>query len=172
MEGGAVIAKDSDVDQRVFLSKAFGHKGDDHFRIGINGKNSEFHAAMGLCNLPRVNESIKRRKMVFDVYEYFLNRLPIIWRKPDAQLTYNYAYFPILLDNYDTMIGLKNHLESFGIFPRRYFYPALNTLPYFKGESCPVAENVAQRLLCLPLYPDLEIEDASYIGTSIRNYFE
>ena len=96
VEGGAVISKDKAHDERVFLSKAFGHRADDHYRIGINGKNSELHAAMGLCNLPRVTDAIESRKQLFDAYYHHLDKLPLQWRRPDSTLTYNYAYFPVI----------------------------------------------------------------------------
>lgn len=171
VEGGAVVTKEAALNERVFLSKAFGHRADDHYRVGINGKNSELHAAMGLCNLPRVEEAIQRRKKLSETYRYCLEGLPLRWRQPDSTLTYNYAYFPVIFEDFATMQKIKQELERNGIFARRYFYPALNKLAYYNGESCPVAESIAQRVLCLPLYPELEKADISYISSVIRQLF-
>ena len=168
VEGGAVITHDATLNERVFLSKAFGHRADDHYRIGINGKNSEFHAAMGLCNLPVIDEMIRYRRHLSECYVAQLIDLPLRVFQPDDSLTYNYSYFPILLESFDAMQRVKQALEEHQIFPRRYFYPALNQLPYYQGEPCPVAEDAAQRVLCLPLYHALEEEDVNTVAAIIR----
>ena len=171
IEGGAVITHDATLNERVFLSKAFGHRADDHYRIGINGKNSEVHAAMGLCNLPVIDEMIRYRRYLSECYSAQLADLPLRVFQPGDSLTYNYSYFPILLEDFDTMQRVKQSLEDQHIFPRRYFYPALNQLPYYQGEPCPVAEDAAQRVLCLPLYHTLEEEDIDTVTAIIRQTF-
>ena len=183
IEGGAVITHDATLNERVFLSKAFGHRADEHYRVGINGKNSELHAAMGLCNLPIIDDMIRYRRYLSEGYVAQLAGLPVRTFQPDASLTYNYAYFPIVLEDFETMQRVRQALEKEQIFPRRYFYPALNTLPYHSGgphsggphpggphqrDSCPVAEDVAQRVLCLPLYDTLEEEDVDLISSVLR----
>ncbi|WKN45142.1 DegT/DnrJ/EryC1/StrS family aminotransferase [Tunicatimonas pelagia] len=171
VEGGAVITNEPEVDERVFLSKAFGHRGDEHYRIGINGKNSEFHAAMGLCNLPRIGEAILQRKQLSELYQEQLKELPIRTLQPSDSLSYNYAYFPIILEDYNTMQRIKQGLEEQGIFPRRYFYPALNQLPYHQGSPCPVAEDIVQRVLCLPLHNTLKEDEAVLVASVIKQLF-
>ena len=168
IEGGAVITHDAELNERVFLSKAFGHRADDHFRVGINGKNSELHAAMGLCNLPVIDEMIHYRRYLSECYSAQLAELPIRSFQPDDSLTYNYSYFPVLLEDFNTMQRVKKALEDQHIFPRRYFYPALNQLPYHQGEPCPVAEDAAGRVLCLPLYHTLEEEEVDTVVSIIR----
>lgn len=171
VEGGAVITNDSTVDERIFLSKAFGHRGDEHYRLGINGKNSEFHAAMGLCNLPRVSEAILRRKQLSELYREQLADVPIRTLQPNNTLSYNYAYFPAIFEDYDTMQRVKQGMEAQGIFPRRYFYPALNQLPYHQGEPCPVAEDITQRVLCLPLHSTLKEDEVLFVSSVINQLF-
>jgi dTDP-4-amino-4,6-dideoxygalactose transaminase len=169
VEGGAVISHDPDVNEKVFLSKAFGHRADNYARVGINGKNSEFHAAMGLCNLPVVQWLINQRKLIYDQYQEALRDLPVrtIW--PSNRVEYNYAYFPVIFEDFAAMSRVKETLESQSIFPRRYFYPSLNQLPYHPGEPCPVAEDIAQRVLCLPFYHSLEQEHITRIITIIQS---
>lgn len=168
VEGGAVITNSPVVDERMFLSKAFGHRGDEHYRIGINGKNSEFHAAMGLCNLPRIGEAILQRKQLSELYREQLAEVPVRTLQPNDTLSYNYAYFPVILENFDTMQRVKQGMEEQGVFPRRYFYPSLNQLPYYQGESCPVSEDITQRVLCLPLHNTLKSEDVTFVSSVIK----
>lgn len=168
VEGGAVITNNNTLDERVFLSKAFGHRGDEHYRVGINGKNSEFHAAMGLCNLPRIEEAIQQRKRLSELYREQLAEVPVRTLQPNADLSYNYAYFPVIFENFDTMQRVKLGMEEQGVFPRRYFYPSLNQLSYYQGEPCPVAEDIAQQVLCLPLHNTLQEEDAMFVSSVIK----
>jgi len=152
VEGGAVITNDDEVARKIRLHRAFGHIRDEYFTLGINAKNSEFHAAMGLCLLPRVEEFIALRKSLSQNYDYLIADLPVT--RPDAivsGLDYNHAYYPLLFRSEAELLLAKTVLEKADIMPRRYFYPALNRLPYHKGESCPIAEDIAARVLCLPL---------------------
>jgi dTDP-4-amino-4,6-dideoxygalactose transaminase len=152
IEGGAVITDDAEVARRIRLHRAFGHINDDHFTLGVNGKNSEFHAAMGLCLLPRVEEFIELRRTLFAHYDALLADTRLIRpRVAMADLVHNHAYYPVLFSSEGDLLRVKAALEAKDIMPRRYFYPPLNRLPYRRGEPCPVAENVAERVLCLPL---------------------
>lgn len=155
VEGGAVITDDDKVAKKISLYRSFGHVYDDYFSVGINAKNSEFHAAMGLCVLDKTGEFIKKTKAHSLYYDTLLpwNKLA----KPSIPATtkYNYSYYPVLFESEKTMMKVKRALEENDIFPRRYFYPALNKLPYIKAARCPVAEDYASRVLCLPLYADL-----------------
>lgn len=169
VEGGAVISHNSDVNEKIFLSKAFGHRADDYQRIGINGKNSELHAAMGLCNLPIVQQLIDQRRRIYHQYQDAFRELPVQTIYPADGVDYNYAYFPMVFDSFAAMSRIKEALEVRQIFPRRYFYPALNTLPYHVGEGCPIAESIAKRVLCLPFYHSLEQENIERIITIIKS---
>lgn len=171
IEGGAVMTRDADLAEKVFLHKTFGHRADEYYYASINGKNSEFHAAMGLCNLPMIGDIIARRKDIYEQYHALLRELPLRILQPDASLGYNYAYFPVIFDTHEAMMGVKEALEAQNIFPRRYFYPSLNTLSYYPGEACPVSEDVAQRVLCLPFYHELPDKDVTRIGKIIQHYY-
>ncbi len=155
IEGGCVIANNTEVDKVVDLIKRFGHNGDDHLRLGINAKASETQAAMGLCNFKYVEANILERKNIFRIYDTHLNQKYVKNRiKKDS--THNYSYYPILLDNEADLKRIVTSLNRVNIFPRRYFYPSLNMLPYINDKSeCPVSEDIASRILCLPLYVGL-----------------
>ena len=168
IEGGAVITGNPKLSERVFLDKAFGHRADEYYQAGINGKNSEFHAAMGLCNLPLVDGIIEQRKELFGLYQDRLSDLPLRLLQVPEDVAFNYAYFPVIFDNAEVMHWVKQALENDQIYPRRYFYPSLNRLPYHQGQTCPVSEGVSEKVLCLPLYHQLERHDLERIVSIIR----
>lgn len=169
IEGGAIITNDDDLAHQFSLLRSFGHVNDDYFVAGINAKNSEFHAAMGLCVLPKMPQIYARRKEIFNLYDQWLP-----WSKltrPYSQVVdfqYNYAYYPVLFESETALLNIMEALKKYDIFPRRYFYPSLNTLPYLPKSTCPVSEDLALRVLCLPLYFDLANEDIEKICNIIR----
>lgn len=171
-EGGAVVCRDKAIDQRLFLMSKFGHIGEDEYLdLGINAKMSELHAAMGLAVLPKVPEIIAARQECSAWYDEFLEGLRLQCPKVIAGLEYNYAYYPVVFATHEVMMTVRATLQAQGIFPRRYFYPSLNTLP-FLAESlrrpCPVSESLAQRVLALPLYPTLPRQDVERIAACVR----
>jgi dTDP-4-amino-4,6-dideoxygalactose transaminase len=169
VEGGAIVVKNEELARQIWLYKSFGHIGDEYFTLGVNGKNSEFHAAMGLCNLPRVPSFIEQRRALAERYRAELQQLPLQFPVPtEASLEYNYAYFPILFDSEEKLLQVKNALAAQDINTRRYFFPSLNQLPYHTGASCPVSEDVSRRVLCLPFYQQLEPEQVVRISQLIR----
>lgn len=171
VEGGACICQDKDVAEKLELSKKFGHIYDNHICLGINGKQSEFHAAMGLANFPHIAEIIRERKRVCDRYDSLLAG---VVRRPQAQsgLEYNYAYYPVVFKSEQELLRVFSALKEHDIFPRRYFYPSLNTLPYLKTtQKCPVSEDICARIACLPLYPQLSNEEVSRNCAIIRTAF-
>ncbi|MFN8356499.1 MAG: DegT/DnrJ/EryC1/StrS family aminotransferase [Spirosomataceae bacterium] len=171
IEGGCIIANDADVLHQLGLYRSFGHIYDDYLSVGINGKNSEFHAAMGLCNLPRVDDFIQRRKEISLLYEELLEMgkltRPKVWH---TDFNYNYAYFPVIFDSETTLLRVKSALEQVNIFPRRYFYPSLNTLPYVPKGQCPISDDLANRVLCLPLFVELADEDVRRISQIVNQH--
>ncbi len=171
IEGGAVITNDDNLAGKLFLYRAFGHLDDEYFSVGINARTSEFNAAMGLCILPKVGELISARKNISDFYRNELHKLPIKFLQIPTNVVYNYSYFPVFFEDEKTMISVNEKLKSNGINARRYFYPSLNTLPYLDYVSCPVSENIASRVLCLPLYPELSIDDVMSICKIISSHF-
>lgn len=169
VEGGAVITNNDEYAWLLDRYRSFGHIGDDYLTIGINGKNSEFHAAMGLVNLPKVSEIIAARKAIFDIYDAELN-----WSKlgsPVLSLNTqkNYAYYPIFLESEAVLLKVKEALAEHQIVPRRYFYPSLSTLKFVTQEStCPISDDFALRALALPLYYDLAHEDVYRIAKIVN----
>ncbi|HEV7347259.1 DegT/DnrJ/EryC1/StrS family aminotransferase [Telluribacter sp.] len=170
IEGGALISNHPELHEEFHLLRAFGHRGDESYHFaGINGKNSEFHAAMGLCNLPQVQGIIAARKEIFDLYNNLLNwellEKPLI--SPDIE--YNYAYYPVVFRSESAMKKVQAALVAEDIIPRRYFYPSLNTLSFMpRPYSCPVSEDISVRVLSLPLYVGLPPEDIERISKIIN----
>ena len=167
-EGGALITNDSELAEKIFLMKKFGHIGESDYRqLGINAKMSELHAALGLCVLPKVDQLIAYRKRIFDRYEENLHGAPIVRPIIPEELDYNYAYYPIVLQTEKLMEQLQEELTNNDIMPRRYFHPSLNTLHYLESRlriSCPVSESISSRVLCLPVYYGLELEEVDRIS--------
>ena len=174
VEGGAVICNDPAMKERMDYIKNFGIN--DPERIvypGDNAKMSEFHAAMGLCNLRHLDEWIAMRKAVVERYRRNLSGVPGLTITQDVPgVESNYAYFPVVFDGskYTRDEAAKRHAVQ-GIFARKYFYPLTNhNKAYgFHGEETPVALHIAERVLTLPLYPDLATEDVDRICEIICN---
>ncbi|MET4075370.1 DegT/DnrJ/EryC1/StrS family aminotransferase [Hymenobacter sp. UYCo722] len=167
-EGGAIITTNEELAKKVWLYKSFGHVGDEYYSLGVNGKNSEFHAAMGLCNLPRVPAFIDARRQLAELYHAELATLPLRYPIPPEGIGYNYAYFPVVFEKDSTMHRVKDALAANGINTRRYFFPSLNQLPYHVGAACPVSEDISLRVLCLPFYQQLEHNEVQRISKLIR----
>jgi dTDP-4-amino-4,6-dideoxygalactose transaminase len=171
-EGGAVACKSEEVARRLFLMGKFGHIGEDNYLdIGINAKMSELHAAMGLCVLPKVEEIIAARKQCTVWYDEYLQGSRLQHPVQVAGLEYNYAYYPVIFRTHKSMMRVRQALYDQEITPRRYFYPSLNTLPFLKQNlkrTCPVSESVAERVLCLPLFANLEQQDVERVCKVVR----
>ena len=167
-EGGALVTHQPDLATRIGLLKSFGHVGDEHYLPGINGKASELHAAMGLCLLPRVPEFIRTRAELHALYRHELRGLPLTYPYKVATISYNYAYFPVIFDSYPQLLAVRQALAAEQVDTRRYFFPSLNQLPYVTGEACPVSEDMAARVLCLPFYQELPPEQVRRIAAVIR----
>lgn len=167
VEGGAVVTDDDEIAHRVAYLRNFGHDGYERFQgIGINGKNSELHAAMGLCLLPQVPQIIAERRMLSLRYDARLLSHADV-RRPAIRpgTTYNHAYHPILLPNDAVVRTVQAHLEANGVLSRRYFYPSLSgSLPYVAPGDVPIARDAADRVLCLPLYTGLAPADVDRIA--------
>jgi dTDP-4-amino-4,6-dideoxygalactose transaminase len=167
VEGGAVVTDDDEIARRVAYLRNFGHDGYERFQgIGINGKNSELHAAMGLCLLPRVPAIVAERRALSQRYDAALTgRRDVVRPAIRAGTAYNYAYYPVLLPNDTAVRAAQRHLEANGVLSRRYFYPSLSgALPYVEPGNVPVARDAADRVLCLPLYTGLAFDQADRIA--------
>ena len=170
IEGGAVVTNNPTTAKTCEQLRNFGLPESEPALAGINGKNSELHAAVGLCNLKRMEEFISKRRELTLLYHRLLDGLPLYLPQAPARSTPNFAYLPILFDSPAAMYAVRKALAEHGVETRRYFYPSINQLPYTTGPPCPVAESVSQRILCLPLYHDLMQEQVSYIASIVRQH--
>lgn len=168
-EGGAVFCKDQVLKHKMFYSHNFGHNGPlEYYGLGINGKISELQAAMGLSVLPYVDEIIENRREVVDFYNKNLifNKIKTMRMREDTQ--WNNSYYPIIFDSSENLLKVQKALNEEQIFPRRYFYPSLNTIEYLKGKKMPVSESIASRILCLPLGFKIQESDLHKICSIIN----
>lgn len=170
IEGGAVTYQNEDLKQILYYLKNFGITGPESVEyVGGNAKMNEFQAAMGLCNLKHVDDEIQKRKIVTERYMRNLEAVPgIELYKPQSDVQRNYAYFPVVFDeNIKPRDEIFRKLEDKNIFARKYFYPLTTSYDCYKGrfnsDNTPVAKYVADRVLTLPLYADLELEDVDRI---------
>jgi dTDP-4-amino-4,6-dideoxygalactose transaminase len=151
-EGGAIVCRDPELAANIFNHHNFGHKGpEEFFGLGINGKMSELSAAMGLAVLPHLDDIVDARKAVCHAYEAGLSRRhfePLALRKGTE---WNYSYYPVRFASEALMLKVKDELNAIEIYPRRYFYPNLNRLPYIQYREMPVTDEISCRVLCLPL---------------------
>lgn len=172
-EGGCIVVNDADLAEKMHLFRQFGHIGDDYFSVGINAKNSELHAAMGLAVFPHLSDIIAKRKQKTELYHQLLADLPLQFPQALPKTGYNYGYFPVVFSSETEMLAIKAALQQADIFTRRYFFPSLNTLPFVgeKKMSCPVSEDISSRVLCLPLYEDLqEIDIERIVNIMLRQF--
>lgn len=165
IEGGLIITKCADLLKKLAYIRNFGISGFDTFaELGINGKNSEFHAAMGLVNLNYIHEIHDRRKELTVRYNDKLQSLKAYRPTWHSESTENYPYYPLVLESEELLLKIKSVLDINEIFTRRYFYPSLaNTLPYLDSKDFAVTDEVSKRVLCLPLYYDLTLEEVDLI---------
>ena len=169
IEGGFVSTKNIDLIRKITYMRNFGHNGPEkYYGLGINGKNSEFHAAMGLANLPFINVIYNKRKKLTKRYNLKLNNfkaLVPLWHKNSEP---NYAYYPIIFESEDILLKCIELLKKNQIFGRRYFYPSLSTsLPYVKEIALKNTDDIAKRIFCLPLHYNLNIENVDLICSLI-----
>jgi len=171
VEGGGIATNNDELAHKVSYMRNFGHKGqEDFYGIGINGKSSELHAAMGLCIFPHIKEIISKRSAICNLYNILLKEFQLL-TKPFFRsnfVTYNYSYYPVLFNDEDILIDTKIRLEMAGINCRRYFYPPLNRLNYVENNlENSVSDSISKRILCLPLYHDLTAADVKLICSII-----
>ena len=164
IEGGAVICEDPELLRKMAYYRNFGHDGFENFNgVGVNGKNSEFHAAMGLVNLKYIPSIVERRKEQFLRYQKLLSNLKVSYPSISGIGQYNYSYFPILFREEDRLLKSMKLLQENEVFCRRYFYPGLNSLDYTAGIT-PISDEISSKVLCLPLYHSLTAEEQRMIA--------
>ncbi len=172
-EGGAIICPDAKTKVRIDQLKNFGFVGETTVvAAGINGKMSEFNSALGLLQLKYIDQAITARQNIDALYRKLLDGIQgISCLPPGCEKRSNYAYYPILVsENYPlTRDELYKKLKTKKIHPRRYFYPLISDFSMYRGlhsahpNNLPNARSAAQRVLCLPIYPDLDLTTVEYI---------
>lgn len=164
-EGGLVVTKNPELLKKVAYARNFGFDGPEKFQgLGINGKNSEFHAAMGLANLKYINNIHTQRKLLTERYDLKLKTLRAKKPKWHNASAPNYAYYPIIFETEALLLKCMEKLNANEIFGRRYFFPSLaQSLPYLESEEMPITDSIAKRVFCLPLYYDLTLEEVDLI---------
>ena len=168
IEGGAVFTQDEALLKKMDLMRNFGYHGFENFpEVGINGKNSEFHAAMGLANIKYIEEILASRKEQSLRYDNWLDTIHVQRLAISRDATFNFAYYPMIFENEEITLKVIRELEHNHIFPRRYFYPSLNTIPLFQSDALPVSEALSKRIICLPLYFSLAMEEIDFISQII-----
>lgn len=167
VEGGAVFTSSPELLKKLAYIRNFGFSNVDEINsLGINAKNCEFHAAMGLANLPYIEEIMQRRKELWAYYNEKLKGLDVgkIEINPDS--VFNHAYYPVIFNSEESLLKSVNELNINRIYPRRYFYPCLSGLPYLEhvDEETPIASELAKRVICLPLYHELSFEEVDFVA--------
>lgn len=171
IEGGAIAFSDKQYCEKLHELKNFGiHGQDDVIGIGGNAKLDEFRAAMGICNLRRIDECIASRKTAYEQYRSRLDGIKgINLCKPQKDVESNYAYFPVYFDKQElgkSRDDVFEQLKEQDIFARKYFYPAINELSCYADQfdqNTPVAHDVSMSILTLPMYEGLPVEDIDRI---------
>ena len=159
-EGGACFTENEELAARIRRMRFFGF--DESKEVvddGMNAKMTEVSAALGLANLKHLDDVRKNRREKYELYQELLgDRETITFQRFDPE-EYNYSYMPVLFDTEERVFQTLEKLAAEKIYPRRYFYPSLHDINIFEKTSLPVAESVASRIACLPLYNELAEED-------------
>lgn len=170
-EGGALFANTEGLKNTLFYHHNFGHKDQETYQgLGINAKMSELQAAMGLAVLPYMETILKGRKKGVDFYNEnlrFSNLQKIKFREGTS---WNQSYYPVIFESEIQLLEVKMVLNEHDVFPRRYFYPSLSNLPYVSKQHMPIAESIAKRVLCLPIYHDINVKELTLICKIIQEY--
>ncbi|MCT7546250.1 DegT/DnrJ/EryC1/StrS family aminotransferase [Aliarcobacter cryaerophilus] len=172
IEGGALIINDDSLLEKVRYLINFGIKNQEEIpHLGTNAKMNEFEAAMGLCILDDIEDIKTNRKKVVENYKIGLESL-VTFQEQNNQATENYSYFPILFKNEEDLSKVQKSLNKENIFPRRYFYPSLDTLEYIEPkQECKISRDISKRILCLPIYAELEKDNQDKIIDIIRKCY-
>ena len=174
IEGGAIVASNEEVFEKLKLLRNHGIKSEEEVLLpGTNAKMNEFQAAMGLCNLENTDENIQLRKRLYERYKEKLGDSKDIKFQKLIASKYNYIYMPVCFEDIKKRDEVYSDLIKNGIKPRKYFFPLTVNFDYFKKEGINLVEkydlreaaDIGDRVLCLPLYPDLEI---AVVDTVVR----
>lgn len=170
-EGGACITKNPELDKKLKRIRFFGHNdAKDVIEDGFNGKLTEVHAALGLANLKYYDTVLEDRKTKYRLYKSLLSENSGLRFQVSKNGESNYSYFPVIFESEEILLKVEKILGGQQIFPRRYFYPSVNTytkiVPY---QPTPVSEDIAKRILCLPLFKELSMASIETICQLINN---
>ena len=170
IEGGAIVTNNDALAEKIRLMINFGIAGEEEINgLGINAKFNEFQAAMGLCNLDEIELINDEREKIWNCY-YEQLKDEFNFQERNEFCTNNCSYFPVIFENEKLLLSARKKLNDSNIFPRRYFYPTLDQLPYVSSKKQMVfAKDIASRVLCLPLYPSLKTEVIDKICRIIAN---
>lgn len=164
-EGGGCITKDNDLNERLKRIRFFGHNETKNvIEDGFNGKMTEVHAALGLANLKYYDHILEDRKIKYQLYIEGLKNVPGLIFQLINHGEPNYSYFPVIFSTEIDLLKTESKLNKNNIFPRRYFYPSVNIFQNILNyQAAPVSEDLSKRILCLPLYHILTIEEISRV---------
>ncbi|MDP3587818.1 MAG: DegT/DnrJ/EryC1/StrS family aminotransferase [Sulfuricurvum sp.] len=164
IEGGALIINDDELVQKARYLINFGIENAESIpELGTNAKMNEFEAAMGLCVLDDMEQIKQSRKVVLEAYQTQLDGL-VQFQEQNLNAAQNYSYFPVVLKDEEQLQEVQKALNEQQIFPRRYFYPSLDTLSYIEPKQyCANSRDIASKILCLPIYADLDENDLKLI---------
>lgn len=174
IEGGMAVFNEQNWLDECCARSNFGFRGGTPSYSGVNSKMNEFQAAMGIVNLNHFEECIRKRKMISNMYDKELNKIDgvrLLKRKDDVE--YNYSYYPIVLTENckRTVSDLLEELSKYGIYGRRYFYPALNCLNIFSDKhETPIAKRISDNIICLPLSSDMNEEEVNLVCKVTKEY--
>ena len=164
IEGGAVITNDNELAKKIRLMINFGISSPTAIdSLGTNAKMNEFEAAMGLCVLDEIDIIRQRRNDIWQVYTNELSNIVELqqWNEYGKN---NFAYAPVLFESEEQLLKIEAKLKENDILPRRYFYPSLDTLSYLDSKQiCSNSRDMASRILCLPIYPNLATSNVKNI---------
>ncbi len=157
IEGGALIINDDELVQKARYLINFGIKNQEEIpHLGTNAKMNEFEAAMGLCVLDDIEEIKEKRKVILEKYRKELKDL-VQFQEQNENSTENYSYFPVVFKTEEQLLKVQKALSKKDIFPRRYFYPSLDTLDYIEPkQECKISRDISRRILCLPIFTELK----------------
>jgi dTDP-4-amino-4,6-dideoxygalactose transaminase len=169
IEGGALIINDDKLAQKARYLINFGIENQESIpHLGTNAKMNEFEAAMGLCVLDDIEKIKESRKEVIEYYEKGLKGI-VQFQEQNQNATENYSYFPVIFKDEAELLRVQKALNDKQIFPRRYFFPSLDTLNYIEPkQECKISRDISKRILCLPVYTELEKDIQEKIIQTIK----
>lgn len=163
-EGGAIFCKDIELYKKFFYSHNFGHRGPEDFQgVGINGKISELQSAMGLAIFPYLDQIFENRRNAVEYYFKKLLNSKLQFLKIRENTKWNFSYFPVVFNSETELLKIVSKLKEQEIYPRRYFYPSINTIDFINGGKMVNSEEISKKILCLPLSSEIKNSEIDVI---------